>query len=187
MNYKYQKTCECENVDSFEVTRKEAAFNLKEQEIWNQGCSKCGSKDFVALTHPQIDFDLDLIVEWGNNSEYSFIQQDEELLLAEENNVEMILEVLDYHNILNQKRKILIEALCVIVYDNIDLEEGNQELKDKVANELTKRKDDVLNAEDWIMDYIKEEVFPLIGIEAISKIKKNKPSGLWNKLKQVWN
>ena len=171
MKYEYQRACKCGNVDSIEVTRKEAAFGLKEKEIWNQECSKCGNKDFASLSHPQPDFEIDLLVEWGNNPDYFFMEQDEDLMLAEEQNIDMILDVLDNHQILNQKRNVLIEALCVIIYENHNSEEGNQNLIDRVVNELKKRKTDVLNAQDWIMDYIKEVSFPMIGIQYKNKEK----------------
>lgn len=194
MKYEYRKFCKCGNVDSIEVTRKEAAFGLKEKEIWNQECSKCGKKDFTSLSHPQPNFEIDLLVEWGNNPDYFFMEQDEDLMLAEEKNIDMILDVLDNHQILNQKRNILIEALCVIIYDNCNSDEDNQNLIDRVANELKKRKTDVLNAQDWIMDYIKEVSFPIIGIQYESKEtssfnqnEKNENKSIWNKLKQMWN
>lgn len=169
MKYEYQRDCKCGNVDSIEVTRKEAAFALKEKEILNQECSKCGSKDFISVSCPQLDLEIDLLVEWGSNPDYFFMEQDEELLLAEEKYVDMILEVLDSYQILNKKRNVLIEALCVIIYDNSSSDDGNQDLIDRVANELRKRKMDVLNAQDWIMDYIKEVSFPVVGIEYKNK------------------
>ncbi|MFY7669824.1 hypothetical protein ACOSP6_01920 [Tenacibaculum sp. MEBiC06402] len=194
MKYEYQKACKCGNVDSIEVTRKEAAFGLKEKEIWSQKCSKCGNKDFTSLSHPQPDFEIDLLLEWANNPDYFFMEQDEDLMLAEEKNIETILEVLDNHQILKQKRNILIEALCVIIYDNSNSDKGNQNLINRVANELKKRKTDVLNAQDWIMDYIKEVAFPIIGIQYESKKtnssngnEKNENKSIWNKLKQMWN
>lgn len=169
MKYEYRKACKCGNVDSIEVTRKEAAFGLKEKELRNQECSKCGNKVFTSISHSQPEFETDLLVEWGNNSDYFFMEQDEDLLLAEEKNIDMILDVLDNHQILNQKRNVLIEALCVIIYDNTISDKGNQNVIDRVANELKNRKQDVLNAQDWIMDYIKEVTFPVIGIQYISK------------------
>lgn len=176
MKYEYQKNCKCGNVDLIEVTRKEAAFDLKEKEILNQECSKCGNKDFASLSHPQLEFETDLLIEWGNNPNYFFMEQDEDLLLAEEKNIDMILDVIDNHQILSQKRNVLIEALCVIIYDNSVSDEKNSDLINRVAKELKKRKTDVVNAQDRIMDYIKEVSFPIIGIEYVStKINSSEP------------
>ncbi|WP_028284037.1 hypothetical protein [Olleya marilimosa] len=191
MKYEYQKACKCGNVDSIEVTRKEAAFGLKEKEIWSQECSKCGNKEFTSLSHPQPEFKTDLLIEWGNNADYFFMEQDEDLMLADEKYIDLILEVLDNHQILSQKRNVLIEALCVIIYDNNVSDENNSDLTDRVAKELKKRKADVLNAQDWIMDYIKEVSFPIIGIEYVSKktnsSEHKEKNNIWNKLKQIWN
>ena len=193
MKYEYQRACKCGNVDSYEVTRKEASFGLKEREIWNKECSKCGSKDFASLSNPQPEFEIDLLLEWGNNPDYFFMEQDEDLLLAEEKYIEIILDVLDNHQILNQKRNVLIEALCVIIYDNSVSDEKNSDLINRVAIELKKREKDVLNAQDWIMDYIKKVTFPIIGIEYESENKsskltdKNGNKNIWNRIKRIWN
>lgn len=194
MKYQYQRTCKCGNVDSIEVTRREAAFGLKEKEIWYQPCSKCGRKDFAFLSHPQTEFDMDLLLEWGNNADYYFMEQDEELLLAEEHYIDMILDVLDNHQILYKKRKVLIEVLCVIIYDNTISDDGNQHIIDRVAEELKNRKQEVLNAQDSIMDYIKEVAFPVIGIQYLSKEtnsfeqqEKKRNKSIWKQLKQLWN
>lgn len=176
MKYEYQRTCKCGNVDSIEVTRKEAAFGLKEKEIWNQVCSRCGKNDIAVLYQPQCEFEIDLLIEWGNNSDYFFMEQDEDLLMAEEKYIDMILDVLDNHQILSQKRNVLIEALCVIIYDNSVSKRNNPDLINRVANELKKRKSSVLNAQDWIMDYIKEIAFPIIGIDYEIKQSTAKPS-----------
>ena len=170
MKYEYRRACKCGNVDLIEVTRKEAAFGLKEKEIWNTKCSKCGNTEFASISHPQPDFDKELLLEWGNNPEYFFMEQDEDLLLADEKNIDLILDVLDNHKILEQKRYVLIEALCVIIYDNSVADVKNTDLIDRVASELRRRKKDVLNAQDGIMDYIKTIAFPIIGVE----MKKNK-------------
>ena len=194
MKYEYQRACKCGNVDSYEVTRKEASFSLKEREIGNNECSKCGSKDFASLSSPQPEFETDLLIEWGNNPDYFFMEQDEDLLLAEDKNIEMILDVLDNHQILSQKRNILIEALCVIIYDNSVSDENNSDLINRVAKELKKRETDVLNAQDWIMDYIKKVSFPIIGIEYLDEkinspklTDKNENKNIWKKIKQIWS
>ncbi|MBO9701371.1 MAG: hypothetical protein J7604_14270 [Sporocytophaga sp.] len=45
--YKIDRTCkDCKNIDSFPLTKLEAAFDLFDhQKIWNADCSKCGSKN----------------------------------------------------------------------------------------------------------------------------------------------
>ena len=88
--------------------------------------------------------------------------QDEELLLADEQYVDMILEVLDTMSIPAHKRDLLMDALCVIVYDNTNKDNSQQDeqLKKRVIKELNKRQDKLKLADKWIMDYIKDVVYP---------------------------
>lgn len=164
MKYQYIRNCTCGHIEYIEVNKREAAFRLRDKEIFNLVCSKCGGTEFNALSHPQPEFDKGLLLEWGNNAEYYFMEQDEDLMLAEESNINIILDVLDNHKILEGKRNILIEALCVIIYDNSVSDNKNTQLIDRVAHELQKRKKDVLHAQDGIMEYIKVVAFPIIGI-----------------------
>ena len=93
------------------------------------------------------------------------IPQDEELLLADEPYVNMILEVLDTTPILDHKRDLLLDALCVIVYDNSnsDNSQRDEQLRKRVVDELNKRQDMLKLADKWIMDYIKVVVYPQLG------------------------
>lgn len=88
--------------------------------------------------------------------------QDEELLLAEEQYLDMILQVLDTVPISEHKRDLLMDALCVIVYDNTteDDSQTKDKLKEKVIQELNKRQDKLKLADNWIADYIKKVVYP---------------------------
>ena len=74
-----------------------------------------------------------------------------------------MLDLNDNHKMLDLKKNILIESLCVIVYDNIvdrdtDNEIGikNERLIERVCGELRKRKSLVLEADYLIPDYIKK-------------------------------
>lgn len=165
MKYDYTRVCKCGKTELIEVEKRDATFGLKEREIFKLKCSKCGSSEFSSLSQPQAEFDKELLLEWGNNPEFLFMEQDEDLILADESNIELILDVLDNHKVLEQKRKVLIGALCVIIYDNVESKNGNADLVNRVADILIKRKKEVLIANDWIMDYIKVLVFPIIGIE----------------------
>ncbi|MEI9946450.1 MAG: hypothetical protein WDN26_19795 [Chitinophagaceae bacterium] len=93
--------------------------------------------------------------------------QDEELLLADEKYVDMILEVLDTMSIPDHKRDLLMDALCVIVYDNtiMDNSQRDEQLKKRVIGELNKRQGKLRLADDWIMDYIKDVVYPQLDFD----------------------
>jgi len=84
--------------------------------------------------------------------------QDEELFLADEPYVDIILQVLDTVKTLDSKRNLLLEAL----------------LQKRVIKELNKRKTLLTLAGGSISDYIKEIVYPLLTANKnMKKIDKN--------------
>lgn len=93
--------------------------------------------------------------------------QDEELLLAEGMYLDDILDILDNVPIPDQKRNSLMEALCVMVYDNSvgDDERNNEALKNRVINELKNRAGKLNQADSFIRDYIKEMVYPQLELK----------------------
>jgi hypothetical protein len=90
-----------------------------------------------------LDFltDYELLKEWATNHELFLMPQDEELLLADGKYLDDILNILDTLSIPDQKINLLLDALCVIVYDNSidDSSEHDIELKNRVIKELNMR------------------------------------------------
>lgn len=187
MKYEYTRICKCGEIEKIEVNRKEAAFGLKLHEIYSLICKKCGNIKFNSLSHPNVEINKEILLEWGNNLNYYFMEQDEDLMLAEENNIELILDVLDNHRILKEKRNILIGVLCVMIFDNSENYSNNKELVDRVSIELKNRLDDVLDAQDRVMDYIKIIVFPKIGIKYPEKTMSIKNNKIFKKFKGFWS
>lgn len=161
--YKVERTCTvCGHTEQLIVTKREAAFELFDvDKALGQGCKNCSSTTFTT-SYQRPDLDLDLLKEWATNSDLCLMPQDEELLLADEQHVDMILEVLDTISIPNHKRNLLMDALCVIVYDNTnkDNSQRDEQLKRRVIKELNKRQDKLKLADSWIMDDIKDVVYP---------------------------
>lgn len=162
-NYKIERTCTiCGHNDEIMVSKREAAFELVDiNNILGTTCIKCSSTSFTtAFSKP--DLDLDLLIEWATNSDLYLMPQDEELLLADEKYLDIILHILDTVPIADHKRNSFMEALCIIVYDNTsqDNSERDNQLKNRVIEELNKRQDKLMLAKDWIMDYIKKIVYP---------------------------
>jgi hypothetical protein len=98
------------------------------------------------------------------------MEQDEDLLIAEEKYIEIILDLIDNCKILNEKKIVLIQALCTIVYDNLKNKANKgkferQLLIDKVVYELKKRREQVLDVRASIFGYIKDIVLPLIEVD----------------------
>jgi hypothetical protein len=195
MTYQYNKTCKCGNTNSIEVSKRESAFELKDSFVYGLECEKCGNKGFSSISSNKPKIDEELLKEWAENTDLYFSSQDEDLLLAQEyDNIDLYLKFIDKESIDIGKRNTLIEALCVMIYDNADENEKEKmEIVKKVSSELKKRIEIVKQADSWIMDYIKEVSFPIIGIEFKEKPNKSELNtttenkGWWNKIKQIWN
>lgn len=175
MEYSLERLCkDCKNVDSIELTKIEAAFDLFSfNEIWNRHCSKCDSKNCSSVTHPQKLVDQELLDTWGYDLKLFFMEQDEEVILAEMQYFTMFLKAIDDSKYLERKINILIESICVLLYDNVISSEeyteaeNNQREKNKniILPELIERKERVFKASLYIFDYIKNETFPMIGLK----------------------
>ena len=175
MEYKLIRTCKnCKHVDSIELTKVEAAFGLYDSyKIWRTPCSNCGSINCESLARHHTTLDRELLGMWGNDPELFLMEQDQELLLAEYDYLPMLLEAIDESKYLRSKIDVLIEAICILFYDNtVSPEEYSvienkkrENIAVKVRPELIKRKDKILEAGDAVMDYIKEVVYPQIGLK----------------------
>jgi len=165
--YKIERTCTtCGHTDELIVTKREAAFELfSVSNALGKTCKNCSSLSF-STSYPRPDLDFDLLKEWATNVDLRLMPQDEELLLADEKYLDIILRVLDTISIPDRKRNLLMDALCIIVYDNTidDNSLHHEQLKARVIKELKKRKDLLKMADGWIMDYIKNVVYPQLDL-----------------------
>ncbi|MCR9174099.1 MAG: hypothetical protein NXI10_16480 [bacterium] len=174
MEYKLKRVCkDCKNVDSYDLSKLEAAFKLYDSSFyWNTECNVCGSPncESLILNHPKLD--KQLLDVWGNDPELFLMEQDEELFLAEDEYFDMLIEAIDNSEYPKEKLNVLIEAICVLLYDNTIApheysKKENKDRKliaDKVRPELIKRKERIREAGDAVMDYIKVVVYPQIGL-----------------------
>ena len=182
MEYNLKRTCaNCKNVDLFPVSKMEATFELyNSSEIWKTKCTKCGSEKAYSLQHATPKLDKEILDIWGNDPKLFLMIQDEEVFLAEYDYFPMLLEAIDESRYLKSKIDVLVESICVLLYDYTVApeeysEKENKEresIAEKIRPELIKRKNRIVNAGDTIMDYIKEVVYPQIGI----KTKENNKS-----------
>ena len=174
MTYLTTRTCkDCKHVDSFELTKVQAAFpSLDAKEIWNRPCSKCGSQNCLALSRGQPNIDQELLDIWGKDTALFFMEQDESIILAELDFFPIMLQAIDEEKYLKPKIDILIEAICVLLYDNIVAPEeytvqenkAREKIVQEVKPELIKRRQKIAEAGEAIMDYIREVVYPEIGL-----------------------
>jgi hypothetical protein len=164
--YTYSVTCEtCKASQDLQLVKRDAAFWLLPHIDKTEGkCIQCNGTNFSSsLQMPKLDSEL--ILEWASHKELYLLDQDEELILAEMEYVPTMLKILDEQLGLPSKRDVIIDALCVIVYDNLHSEnEARERLAAIVVAELIKRKHMVIASRDAIMDYIKEVVFPRLEI-----------------------
>lgn len=175
MTYNLTRTCKnCKNVDSFSLTKVESAFGLYDSSaIWKTPCTNCNSTECQSLGHQHPVLDKELLDIWGNDLELFLMDQDQELLLADCDYFPMLLAAIDESKYPKSKIDILIEAICVLLYDytvssdELGEQENNEResVAEKVRPELIKRKDRIAEAGDSVMDYIQEVVYPQIGID----------------------
>lgn len=175
MEYKLERQCnDCGNIDTIALTKIEAAFEIYNiGNIWNQNCKKCDSKNCASTKSGPKFIDKELLDIWGNDLNLFFMSQDEELILAEMQYFPMILNAIDDEKYLDRKIDILLESICILLYDNTasceeySKEENDIRGKNKniVLPELIKRKEKIHKASSLFFDYIKEETFPKIGLQ----------------------
>lgn len=174
VEYKIKKQCAvCNNIDEYSVTLAELAFNHKDHYIAGKLCTKCGSEKFSAITYDRFTINQELLDIWGQEPSYYFNPQDEDLILAEPYYIPLFLNAIDNNLYPKKKLGILVSALCILVYDHSGGDEEyteveneyRKEIINQVVPELQKRKQLIFDLQNEIMDYIKERVFPLIGLK----------------------
>ena len=115
--------------------------------------------------------DLD---NWGYDPRETFLNQDEELFLAEYEFLPLLLEAIDAGVYRRPKLDVLIEAICIlhydytVVYEEYEETEQARQKREHTANRiraaLLQRKAIIKDREHVISDYIKAIVFPQLGL-----------------------
>ncbi len=157
----------CKNEQEVSISQKTESLTVNHNKTLKVKCPKCSNIKFAISYKKIVPLDFELLKEWSLHQNLFLMPQDEELFLADEPYLDIILQVLDIVNTLETKRNILLVALCIIVYDNTiesNLKKDNN-LKNRVIKELNKRKDKLKLAEYAVDNYIKEVVYPLLAIK----------------------
>ncbi|CEN33478.1 hypothetical protein [Capnocytophaga cynodegmi] len=171
--YNVIKTCQCGNKDSFPITKIEAAFELfDDKRLWKETpCSKCGSTKTISVSHSLPKIDQELFTIWSENPDYDFMEQDEDLILAEMDNLDLLLGAFDNPSFPTEKKYVVVSALCVLLYDNRKLPDGKHSKEEKqevlenqsrILFELQKRKDEILKYKDAVWSYIWDKIEDII-------------------------
>jgi hypothetical protein len=174
MEFKAIRTCkDCNTIDEYVLSKIDAAFSTRYQLIQSKKCTKCSSDKWSSISYPSPELDKELLDIWGTDAKLYFIDQDEDVILAEEENLPLFLEAIDNKLYTQPKLNTLLAAICILAYDNIVAPEEyttaeNIQRKaraDNALNELIKRKHLLTNLDWEIMDYVKEVVFPRLDIK----------------------
>ena len=111
----------------------------------------------------------ELFEVWIHDSDLSIMSQDEDLIIGTGDNLDLLEEFLQRRDVAPLKRAVLLSAICVVLYDNMPDAgdpEGlqNPEFAARAAEVLRRNIHffDEIN-EDLISDYIKKDVYPVIG------------------------
>ena len=85
MEYKLPRTCkDCKHVDSFELTKIEAAFELYDSnKVRKTPYTNCGSTNGESLGHHHPKLDKELLDMWGSDPDLFLMEQDQELKIME--------------------------------------------------------------------------------------------------------
>lgn len=160
-----KKCARCGSVNYFNLTELESAFSSESDKfILKATCLKCGETEYGSMSSPSSGFISDEMFNyWGINNDVCVSPQDEEIILAVENqDIDRYLQGLENNLFLPEKRHRLMQALCVMLYDNYS-SKGDQAVVDRLVTELRSRIDLVKVSNP--SDYIKKVVYPLLGID----------------------
>ena len=170
--YKIERVCiKCAHSDQLFVSKRDAGFELVDiDEVYGKTCKMCGEIRFKT-SYERPDLDIHLLKEWAADPELQLMEQDEDLLLADEEYLDSIFAILDTMVIPDYKRDLLMSALCIIIYDNTRIDDNvgstahQEQLAGRLIEALKSRIDKLRLANDWIMPYIKNKVYPQLGFD----------------------
>ena len=166
-NWQFKVCKQCGYEDTRENTKLVAAF--ESTRVWKNACPKCGSLESERAGCAIPALDNEILEIWGKDDSLYFSDQDEHLLLAEEENIDLLLKFIDDKSLPESKRSTLLEALCVLVFDHTLNDENDHDIKPEIGNKVV---DELINRIELfenlttndISEYIQEVVFPRLGL-----------------------
>lgn len=152
-SYRFVQTCKCGCQKETFLSKKQAAFGLIGSDYIS--CIHCGEvkPQSSALYKPPLDNEL--LQLWGKNEDYYFFEQDEDLFLAQIDNLDLLLSGFDNQEFLEQKKGTIASALCALLVDN-------PSEKTLILSELLKRKNHILSYKKHIWGYLWKQVEPYL-------------------------
>lgn len=137
---KYRQTRQCLNCSLRQertLTELEAAF--EHTRVWKARCPKCGSERSRGGTGEVPALSAAQLAIWATTRDLSFFSQDEDILLARPESWALLIETLDDARSLKSKKKTLLAALFVIVFDELRAPRHDPELIRAVTRALRAR------------------------------------------------
>jgi len=165
--FEQTRTCgECGNEETRELEKIKAAF--VQHNRWDSPCGNCGNEQFSSLSLPMPNLDDEIMEVWAQDADLHLLEQDEDLILAADENLPLLKAFVVRDDVLIDKRSIMLSALCVLIHDGDS--NGNGEASDGAVEFLNNNRhlfEEI--GEDAIFDYIKEVAYPLVGLDPPSK------------------
>ena len=151
------------------ISSLDAAF--EHSRAWDAPCPNCGStkQRGGAVETPALS--AEQLAIWAGNKDIVFDSQDEDILLARPESLNLLLQYLDDTHTLKSKRKTLLAALFVIIYDHLPPKRNDPLLVGRVASALRERKGVIAElGTRHIAGRILSHVSPVVGEDALAKI-----------------
>lgn len=160
--YRQTRHCaKCGHVDRRDLSEIKAAF--EESRAWKEPCPSCGSFSFKAGSCQMPNLSAQQLAIWGGNDDLYFLEQDEDLILAVPENIELLLQGFDSEAILTSKRKVLLSALLILIFDHHEHSRNKPEIVQQVLEGLRARRDRVTEVgTQHVPGYIRKRAGPLL-------------------------
>jgi hypothetical protein len=161
----YRQTRHCLNCgikEERKISSLEAAF--EHSRVWNVPCPKCGSTKSHGGTTEMPALSAEQLATWAGNKDIAFFSQDEDILLARPESLELLLQYLDDSRTLKSKRKALLAAVFVIIYDHLAPKRHEPLVVSRVVSALRERRGMITElGTRHIAGHILKRVRPAIG------------------------
>jgi len=161
-SFEQTRTCsECNQEETRQLEKIKAAF--VQHSRWDSACGKCGSRDFSTLSYPMPNLDKEILEAWIKDENLSLLDQDEDIILASKENLELLKAYVVRDDAKMDKRSLLLSALCVLIYDCNEQDDA-QTLEDTITFLTNNRHlfDEI--GDDAVFDYVKDVAYPKIGL-----------------------
>ena len=160
--FEQTRTCsDCKAEETRKLEKLKAAF--VQHSTWDQPCEGCGGSQFSTMSMPMPKLDAEIMEAWIADENLSLMEQDEDIILASKENLELLKAYVVRDDAGPEKRAMLLSALCVLVYESDETEDG-QTLEDAIKFLRNNRHLFEEIGDGAIFDYIKNVVYPKIGL-----------------------